>query len=84
MHFTIAKNDIKLLFSQLYNYKYLEGTFPYLCANKLIVTPNPLNCDELVDYLNQLVLYDITSYEHTRDREEDLGMDLYYFNKLLI
>ena len=23
MHFTIAKNDIKLLFSQLYNYKYL-------------------------------------------------------------
>lgn len=82
MHFTIAKNDIKLLFSQLYNYKYLEGTFPYLYANKLIVTPNPLNYDELVDYLNQLVLYDITSYEHTRYREEDLGMNLYYFNNL--
>lgn len=82
MHFTIAKNEIKLLFSQLYNYKYLEGTFPYLCANKLIVTPNPLSYDELVDYLNQLFLYDITSYDHTRDSEEDLGMDLYYFNKL--
>lgn len=81
MHFTVAKNDVKLLFSQLYNYKYLEGTFPYLCANKLIVTPNPLSYDDLVDYLNELILYDITSYEHTRNREEDLGMDLYYFNK---
>lgn len=81
MHFTIAKNDIKLLFSQLYNYKYLEGTFPYLCANKLIVTPNPLSYDELVDYLNQLILYDISDYELTKNRESDLGMDLHYFNQ---
>lgn len=81
LHFTIAKNDIKLLFSKIYNYKYLEGKFPYLCANKLIATPNSLSYDELVDYLDQLILYDITSYEHSRDSEKDFGMDLYYFNK---
>jgi len=81
MHFTILKNDVKLLFSQLYNYKYLKGTFPYLCANKPIVTPDPLSYDELVDYLNQLTLYDITSYEFSKNREDDMGLDLHCFNQ---
>lgn len=80
MHFIISKDDVKLLFSQLYNYKYFEGTFPYLCANKLINTPDSLSYDELVDYLNKLVLYDITSYEFSKNKEEDIGLDLYYFN----
>ena len=81
MHFTVEKNDVKLIFSQLYNYKYLEGTFPYLCSNKIISTSNPLNYNELVDYLNQLVLYDVTDYNLTKDKESDLGLDLYYFNQ---
>lgn len=83
MHFTISKNDIKLLFSRLYNYKYLEGIFPHLCANELIVTPNPLSHDELVDYLNQLVLYNITSYELVKNKEEYMEVSSDYFNQLI-
>ena len=81
MHFTIPKEKIKSIFSMLYSYKYLNGVFPklYYKATKG-ATPEPLSKDEIIEYLNGLIIYDINNYILSHKNDNDMRLDLHYFD----
>ena len=80
MQIVMPKEDIKYLFYRLYEYKYLQGSFPCIYSETIINTPNPLNYDFIYDYLKNLDIYDISSYELKEVDDNYLWTDLYHFN----
>lgn len=87
MNFIINKSDLKYLFSKLYNYYYLNGVFPVIYSNSVLLGPDHFNEDELVDYLINLDLFSLTSInlkkfdtvEEQNYMDECLGLDLENF-----
>ncbi len=91
MNFTIHKDDLKLLFHNLYQFYHLEGTFPIIYSNSLINNPNPFSENELTEYLKEIELIELTNprlktvddLEKQRDLDDDLLYDLANFKKSL-
>ena len=83
LHFTIHKNKIKSLLSQLYKFYYLEGTFPIIYTDYIVTNPEPFSKDELIKYLNELELFECNYTFKTFDNDEKqnrMDRNLIFYN----
>ena len=86
LNIILNKKYIISLFNQLYNYYYLEGTFPIILSGIDDYDNNSMNKETLEEYLRKLEIFDIGDYslrEHNdsdiqRRLDDDFGLDISY------